>query len=116
MTLKTSPGPDGTGLEITNDVDIRMMRNSEVGMRLTTNIKSGNDFYTDLNGFQMIKRTRRLEKLPLQANYYPVASMAYIQDQSSRLTLVTKQPLGGSSLSEGQVELQHPIESIHTQK
>ena len=116
MTLKTSPGPDGTGLEIINDVDIRMMRNSEVGMRLTTDIRSGNDFYTDLNGFQMIKRTRRLEKLPLQANYYPVASMAYIQDQSSRLTLVPKQPLGGSSLSEGKVELQHPIESIHTQK
>ena len=85
-------------------------------MRLSTGLASGDEFFTDLNGFQMIKRTRRLEKLPLQANYYPVASMAYIQDQSSRLTLVTKQPLGGSSLSEGQVELQHPIKSIHAQK
>ncbi len=28
---------------------------------------------------QMIKR-KRLEKIPLQANYYPMPSMAYIQD------------------------------------
>ena len=72
-------------------------------MRLSTGLASGDEFFTDLNGFQMIKRKRMLEKLPLQANYYPVPSMAYIQDAQSRLTLVSKQPLGGSSLSEGQV-------------
>ena len=105
VTLKSSPGPDGTGLQINNDVDIRRMSNFEIGMRLTTDIQSGDEFYTDLNGFQMIKRKRMLDKLPLQANYYPVPSMTYIQDASSRLTLVSRQPLGGSSLKEGQIEM-----------
>ena len=55
------------------------MHNQEVGMRVVTDIDSGEDFYTDLNGFSMMRRKRRA-KLPLQANYYPVPSMAYIQD------------------------------------
>jgi len=107
VTLKSSPGPDGTGIQINNDVDIRQAgsANIEVGMRLTTDLESGDDFFTDLNGFQMIRRKRMMDKLPLQANYYPVPSMAYIQDQKSRLTLVSRQPLGGSSLSSGQLEI-----------
>jgi len=105
VTLKSSPGPDGTGMEIVNDVDIRQTKNTEVGMRLSTGLASGDEFFTDLNGFQMIRRKRMLEKLPLQANYYPIPSMAYIQDTTSRLTLVSKQPLGGSSLAPGQLEI-----------
>ena len=52
----------------------------------------------------MIKR-KRYDKLPLQANFYPVASMAYIQDKSSRLSLITGQPLGGSSAASGSLEI-----------
>ena len=81
------------------------MNNIELGMRFSTDITSGEDFFTDLNGFQMIKRKRRLDKLPIGANYYPIPSMAYIQDEKSRLTLVSKQPLGGSSLKPGQLEI-----------
>ena len=52
----------------------------------------------------MIKR-RRYSKLPLQANFYPVASMMYIQDKQTRLSLLTRQPMGGTSRLSGQVEL-----------
>jgi len=45
-------GPDGTGLQIDNDVDIRHFDNSEIAMRLNTDLKSGDEFFTDLNGFQ----------------------------------------------------------------
>ena len=81
------------------------MNNIELGMRFSTDITSGEDFFTDLNGFQMMKRKRRLDKLPIGANYYPIPSMAYIQDEKSRLTLVSKQPLGGSSLKLGNPKL-----------
>ena len=54
--------------------------------------------------FQMIKR-KRYDKLPLQANFYPVASMAYIQDKSSRLSLISGQPLGGTSAASGALEI-----------
>ena len=53
---------------------------------------------------QMIKR-RRYSKLPLQANFYPVASMMYIQDKQTRLSILTRQPMGGTSRASGQVEL-----------
>ncbi len=97
-------GVDGTGLLIDNVVDWRDKPNQELAMRLSTGLKSGEDFYTDLNGFQMIRR-KRMSKLPLQANYYPMPSMAYIQDGDSRLTLAGKQPLGASSLAPGQIEV-----------
>ena len=104
VTLKSSPGVDGTGLHINNDIDVRQMKNTEVAMRITSDLASGDEFYTDLNGFQTIKR-KRLSKIPLQANYYPVPTMAYIQDDKSRMTLISRQPLGGSSLQSGEMEI-----------
>lgn len=94
----------GGCLEIRNLVDIGDMDNTEIIMRMSTGIKSDDIFYTDLNGFQTIKR-QRFTKLPLQANYYPIPSHLYIQDDAYRLTLLTGQPLGGSSLESGQVML-----------
>lgn len=102
--LRLSPGPDGTGLLISNIVDVTRMNNQELVMRIKSDLNSGETFFTDLNGFQTIKR-KRYQKLPLQANYYPIPSMAYIQDETSRLTLITRTPLGGSSLRPGQLEI-----------
>ena len=52
----------------------------------------------------MIKR-KRYSKLPIQANFYPLPSMGYIQDSGSRLSLISGQPLGGTSGSSGQLEV-----------
>lgn len=52
----------------------------------------------------MIKR-RRFSKLPTQANYYPLPSVGYIQDNQTRLTIVTGQPLGVASMASGQFEV-----------
>ena len=73
-------------------------------MRISSSISSGENFYTDLNGFQvpnffkfsqkklnkqttsvlqMIRR-KRYSKLPLQANFYPLPSLGYVQDAQSR--------------------------------
>lgn len=89
-------------LEIRNLADIRNTSNTEIFMRMTTDIDSKDIFYTDLNGFEFIKR-KRFEKLPIQANYYPIPSGIYIEDDSTRLTLLSAQPLGGSSLASGEV-------------
>ena len=70
-------------------------------MRISSNIASGENFYTDLNGFQVAKfyssrengdfeksfqmiRRKRYSKLPLQANFYPLPSLGYVQDAESR--------------------------------
>uniref|UniRef100_A0A8D0ENC2 Alpha-mannosidase n=1 Tax=Strix occidentalis caurina TaxID=311401 RepID=A0A8D0ENC2_STROC len=52
-----------------------------------------------------IQPRRYQRKLPLQANFYPMPTMAYIQDAQSRLTLHTAQALGVSSLGSGQLEV-----------
>ncbi|XP_060536226.1 alpha-mannosidase 2-like [Cylas formicarius] len=102
--LYSTPGADSLGIEIQNLVKIENTNNFELCMRLSTNINSTDEFYTDLNGYQMLKR-KRFKKLPLQANYYPIPTKAYIEDKKTRLTIVTGSPLGGSSLSEGQLEI-----------
>lgn len=100
-THQTILREDGA-VEIRNLVDIGDRENTEIVMRVSTNIDSGEYYYTDLNGMQIIKR-KRMDKLPLQANYYPVPSAMYIQDDSWRLTILSGQPLGGASLKAGEV-------------
>ncbi|XP_037948464.1 alpha-mannosidase 2-like [Teleopsis dalmanni] len=91
-------------IEIRNIVNISPLNNFEISMRIATTIKNKDVFYTDLNGLQMIKRNY-FHKLPLQANFYPVPTAAYIEDENTRLTIITAQPLGGTSLSSGVLEI-----------
>lgn len=95
---------DGQSLEISNTVDIRGERNCEIAMRITSDINSKDRFYTDLNGFQIQPR-RTLSTLPLQANFYPMTTMVYIQDENVRMTLHSAQSLGTASLNPGQLEV-----------
>ncbi|XP_015744480.2 alpha-mannosidase 2x isoform X2 [Python bivittatus] len=104
VRLYNVPGVDGLSLEISCLVDIRDHVNRELALRFSTSIENKDSFFTDLNGFQIQPR-QYLKKLPLQANFYPMPVMAYIQDTQSRLTLHTAQALGVSSLSSGQLEV-----------
>uniref|UniRef100_A0A673XH22 mannosyl-oligosaccharide 1,3-1,6-alpha-mannosidase n=1 Tax=Salmo trutta TaxID=8032 RepID=A0A673XH22_SALTR len=97
-------GVEGQAVEICNSVDIRGEFNREITMRLTSDVDSKDRFFTDLNGFQIQPR-KTMAKLPLQANFYPMTSMAYLQDPGTRLTLLTAQSLGSASLKSGQLEV-----------
>ncbi|CAN9504622.1 unnamed protein product [Ophioblennius macclurei] len=97
-------GHAGRSLEISNTVDIRSEFNRELVMRLVSNVANGNRFYSDLNGFQMQQR-RTLDKLPLQGNFYPMTSSAFLQDVASRLTLLSAQSQGVASLRPGELEV-----------
>ncbi|XP_034249440.1 alpha-mannosidase 2 [Thrips palmi] len=104
VTLLNSPGVDSAGLEIINKIDITQFANFEMVMRVSSNVRSQDEFFTDLNGLQIVKR-KRLAQLPLQGNYYPLPSQIFIQDEQMRLTLLSSQPLGTASLKEGQIEV-----------
>lgn len=97
-------GIEGQSVEVSNIVDIRKEHNREIAMRISSNINSKNRFYTDLNGYQIQPRMT-MSKLPLQANVYPMTTMAYVQDAEYRLTLLSAQSLGVSSLKSGQIEV-----------
>lgn len=47
-------GADGIGIEIHNIVDIEKTNNFELVMRLSTNINSSDEFFTDVNGYQVL--------------------------------------------------------------
>uniref|UniRef100_A0A0K0E7B1 Alpha-mannosidase n=1 Tax=Strongyloides stercoralis TaxID=6248 RepID=A0A0K0E7B1_STRER len=98
-------------IDVYNIININKHVETEIAMKIKTNkvgrqymIKNGNVFYTDLNGYQIIKR-KRLDKLPIQGNFYPMPSTVFIQDNNKRLTVLSNQPLGCSSQEEGSVEV-----------
>ncbi|XP_055484352.1 alpha-mannosidase 2 [Psammomys obesus] len=104
VRLYNTEGIEGQSMEVSNIVDIRSVHNYEIVMRISSKINSQNRFYTDLNGYQIQPR-RMMSKLPLQANVYPMSTMAYIQDTEHRLSLLAAQSLGVSSMASGQMEV-----------
>lgn len=96
-------------VSIENIVDFEMPpknRETELFMRLQTDIQNGDipEFYTDQNGFQYQKRIK-VEKLGIEANYYPITTMAWMQDDETRLTLITNHAQGASSYEPGRLEV-----------
>jgi len=92
-----------SSIEATHSMDMQEM-NKEFIVRYEAAVDSSNEFYTDLNGFQMQKRGYRPDR-PIQANYYPITSAIYVQDRNYRFTLHTRQPFGGSSVKSGAIEM-----------
>jgi len=50
-------------------------------------------------------RRKHYSKLPIQGNFYPMSSAMYIEDDITRVSLLSVQPLGASSLYNGQMEV-----------
>uniref|UniRef100_A0A5F8G2K0 Alpha-mannosidase n=1 Tax=Monodelphis domestica TaxID=13616 RepID=A0A5F8G2K0_MONDO len=104
VRLYNVQGIEAQSVEVANILDIRGEYNREIAMRISSDINSQKRFYTDLNGYQIQPRLT-MSKLPLQANVYPMTTMAYIQDDGFRLTLLSAQSLGVASLKNGQIEV-----------
>lgn len=100
-------GVKGKGLHITNEVTLNLaasLTNSEVIMRFYTDVENQNIFFTDQNGFQLIGRRNNPER-PIETNYYPITSMAVLEDKNKRLTLHSAQSHGVASLKNGWLEV-----------
>ncbi|XP_070977999.1 epididymis-specific alpha-mannosidase [Oncorhynchus clarkii lewisi] len=80
--------------------------NTEAVLRIKTSLKNNRTLFTDDNGYQMMKRPSRMFVNDTVArNYYPMVRMAYIEDDSSRLVLLSERAHGASSQSEGELEV-----------
>ncbi|XP_078147934.1 epididymis-specific alpha-mannosidase [Centroberyx gerrardi] len=80
--------------------------NTEVVLRTSTTLKNNRTLYTDDNGYQMMKRTyRKFTNNTLARNYFPMVRAAYIEDDLSRLVLLSDRAHGVSSQADGQLEV-----------
>ncbi|XP_023529523.1 alpha-mannosidase 2-like [Cucurbita pepo subsp. pepo] len=77
----------------------------ELIVRYKTDIDNNRVFYSDLNGFQMSRR-ESYDKIPLQGNYYPMPSLAFMQGSNGqRFSVHSRQSLGVASLGDGWLEI-----------
>ena len=77
----------------------------ELIVRYKTDIDNKRIFYSDLNGFQMSRR-ETYDKIPIQGNYYPIPSLAFIQGSNGhRFSVHSRQSLGVASLQNGWLEI-----------
>ncbi|OMO68163.1 hypothetical protein COLO4_29856 [Corchorus olitorius] len=77
----------------------------ELIVRYKTDTDNKRIFYSDLNGFQMSRR-ETYDKIPLQGNYYPMPSLAFMQGSNGqRFSVHSRQSLGAASLKEGWLEI-----------
>jgi alpha-mannosidase II len=89
---------------IWNVVDLRKAYNYELAVHVESEIQNENSLFSDLNGFQYVKRKKH-DKLHIQGNVYPMPSGAFIQDAKLRLSVLTAQPVGVASLEESCIQM-----------
>ncbi|XP_054167857.1 lysosomal alpha-mannosidase-like [Oppia nitens] len=86
----------------------------EVITRFETDLNTHQEFFTDANGRQNIKRVRTSQlkncgqsKNSISANYYPIYERIFIKDSQKdmQLTVMTDRAQGGSSEADGQMEI-----------
>lgn len=86
----------------------------EIITKYSSNLNSSQEFYTDLNGRETLKRTRnyrptwsvKLEE-EVSGNYYPVTTKIALKDEekSLKLSVLTDRAEGGTSMRDGEIEL-----------
>ncbi|XP_068443949.1 epididymis-specific alpha-mannosidase isoform X1 [Clinocottus analis] len=80
--------------------------NTEVVLRTGSSLRNNRTLYTDDNGYQMMERRyRHFANNTLARNYFPMVRSAYIEDELSRLVLVSDRAHGVSSQANGQLEV-----------
>ena len=72
-------------------------------VRFSTDISSEGNFFTD-DGLEVISRKWDSSNF-FTASYFPIINLAYIQDQTNRFVVFTRQSIGGSSLKSGSLEV-----------
>ncbi|XP_075213020.1 alpha-Mannosidase class II b [Lycorma delicatula] len=102
-------GPFNQGIYVENILDFEAPpknRETELFMRFVTDISNGDppEFYSDLNGFQ-IQRRVKVERIGIEGNYFPLTTMAFIQDATRRLSVLVNHAQGAASWQPGWLEV-----------
>lgn len=105
FNLLNSPLSNAIYVESKVDYEISPKnRELEMFLSIQTDIGNGNppELFTDNNGFQYTRRILNISRR-IESNMYPMTTMAYIQDHTRRMTIVTDHAQGVTALQEGQI-------------
>ncbi|KAI6198247.1 Alpha-mannosidase [Aphelenchoides fujianensis] len=93
-------------LEVVNRVDVREERNFELALRFEAADMATADeqFFTDSNGFQMVRR-KRVAHLPLAGHFHPMAAAALLEANGRRFSLVARQAAAVGSVRAGRLDV-----------
>lgn len=83
-------------------------KGKEIVSRFESTVRSGDRFFTDVNGRRSIERRRKYQEgSPVAANFYPVTSWVFLTDESKdvQLTVFPDRSQAASSRGPGRVEL-----------
>jgi hypothetical protein len=93
-------------------IPIGDLRGKEIVTQYRSDIANQGVFYTDANGREFQRRIRSsrptwnlTEHQPIAGNYYPINAAIYIEDDNKSLAVVTDRSQGGSSLTDGAIEI-----------
>ena len=78
--------------------------NEEWFVRFNSDVKNGGVFHTDLNGFNFDTHYFRSD-LPIQSQVFPMPTHASIQDNNTRLTVLSEHAQGTASLRDGSIDV-----------
>jgi alpha-mannosidase II len=99
--------PLGVALDVENNVDMTAdheWMDKEIIMKFSTSVKNGHIWYSDLNGFQTV-RHKSHKKYYIPGNYQPMTTMAYIEGNDTRFSVLSAQSHGVASLKNGCLEV-----------
>ncbi|XP_011083026.1 probable alpha-mannosidase At5g13980 [Sesamum indicum] len=84
----------------------------EIVTQIKTKIENNKMFYTDSNGRDFLERIRDYRadwdlqvNQPIAGNYYPINLGTYIKDKNTELSILVDRSVGGSSITDGEVEI-----------
>ncbi|GKZ00264.1 alpha-mannosidase 2 [Mayamaea pseudoterrestris] len=78
--------------------------NQEWFIRFSRDIKNNGIFHTDLNGFNFDTHKFRAD-LPIQSQVYPMPTLASIEDQRVRMSVLSEHAQGTASLVDGSIDV-----------
>lgn len=78
--------------------------NQEWLARFSANIQNEGYFHTDLNGFNFDTHRFRSD-LPIQSQVFPMPTLASIEDNKQRMTIISEHAQGTASLQDGSVDI-----------
>jgi hypothetical protein len=78
--------------------------NREWFVRFSGNVANNGIFHTDLNGFNFDTHYFRAD-MPIQSQVFPMPTMSAIQDDQTRLTVLSEHAQGAASLQDGAIDV-----------